>query len=238
MASAKKPLTMAPGDDLVAALAAQMQRARKAISETEFTREEAAVVEWLLAPQRDTSYSDFRRRFEHRVTAAEDESLAKITGLLNGIVGALIDNNGAALSDAAALFEVFFAINDQQSKLIAGHRWVAREARSEDVDDVAPWLVNRLTVLDGRFGQLERDVVAKLLAAVQLDSTKGGSGNLSAVGAFAKMIAKVGAFDIGGESAASKEAAASKKIRAAIGKRADRKERTKVGRSRSARPQR
>ena len=175
-----------------------------AIESTEFSRNEAAVVQWLTSddPER---FPGLRERFTHRLRGVDDVALAKVSALISRIVDALVQNDSEAIEHAAEFWDEYVGLGNQlqriQSVLGMWEPLVAKlrkdpEALRTNPDqfhgDIEMFRLAAMTI-DGKFEGLDNTLVLKTVARIRLNSS-GGARNLRPRGALARLFVACGAF--------------------------------------------
>jgi len=195
-------------------------------NEGTFETAEGVVVDWLFRDH-DADFATFRRRFEHGISAADEDTMAKVRALVGLVVEAIVENTGDTLRDSAAFFDKLMGLSGEQARIVRAFRLFMRAG----VEDGA-MLIFLLGAIDPRYRALDGDDVREALVKRKHDERrpKGGRGHRGNSGLLGALTAQVGAFDV----ASAQESTT--KIRRALEKHNKSRARSKKARKTAKRP--
>jgi hypothetical protein len=156
-----------------------------------------AVLEALLhSPVGD--FEKFRERFEHGISNATDPMLRRLMDVALQLGEAIQLNDRERLSHAAGLLEGLVGVPTEQAAVYHAFRvFDARVQRAKRSAPDAESLGNtrvQLLAIDERFAKLTREALGGAIGRAA--SASGKAGIAGAVGEFAGLIARVGAFGL------------------------------------------
>jgi hypothetical protein len=169
-----------PRASVVAELEDSRARERAAVASTEFDREEAALVQWILDPQAG-GYPELRARFAHRLKGVSDETLDRTRGVLKLLGDAFRENDVEALRLFGNAWETLMGVADQSPKILRAFFIVDAFFRHTQSDGPEwarqndPSAIFMLVPFDPAFGKLTHRELAR--KAIEFACKRSSTGN-------------------------------------------------------------
>lgn len=186
-----------------------------AIKSTEFSRNEAAVVQWLRSDD-PAGFPELRQRFEHRLHGVDDITLAKVSALMAEFIDAIVANDRQALERGAGCWDEYFGLRCNPERILPVYmewKWLVRELRrdptalrtnpEEFAGDIDIFRV-AAAIYDPKFSTLDDATVLNTVSRIRRNS-RGGRHNLNVRGALAELVFACRAFGFTSAKAAKKE---------------------------------
>ena len=174
---------------------------RDQVSKTQFGTWEAVLAEWLFSDDDggiavpttgsstvSPSFSEVLARFKHGLSGASDEALAKLRGLVRGLLEALWSNDRTALNQACQFWAEHVGVANSSDRLRRELQIVESAVAGAVPREFVTFL---LGAVEPEFRKLTAQEVDRVLSAVKSTAVntraKGGKGNLSTRGALHKL---------------------------------------------------